>query len=100
MHYANANSGFYTYSCGPNWDTSNIFDIFYNWYLMICGLFIPTVILVICNIVVVSTSNKVLPSMVQSRTRSLCGSAWVKSLKPTNLDFSYKEKNNIITVGY
>jgi len=45
-------------SCGPNWPSVDIFSLFYNWYLIILGFFIPTSIVIASNVLVFNVSRK------------------------------------------
>ena len=46
-------------SCSPNWISADGYDRFYNILLMIFGFLIPTMIVLITNLAVWRTSNKV-----------------------------------------
>ena len=46
-------------SCGPNWSSIDKVSLFYNWYLMILGFFIPTSIVIASNVSVFNVSRKV-----------------------------------------
>ena len=47
-------------SCAPNWSSIDKFSLFYNWYLMTLGFFVPTTILIVSNVLVFHKSRKVL----------------------------------------
>ena len=47
------------FSCAPNWTGADDYAQFYNIILMIFGFFFPTMILLITNVAVLRTSNKV-----------------------------------------
>ena len=48
-----------SYSCAPDWSAIDTFGLFYNWYLMALGFFLPTVVVVTSNICVFYVSRKV-----------------------------------------
>ena len=47
-------------SCAPNWSSMDKFSLFYNWYLMTFGFFVPTSVVIVSNILVFNKSRKVL----------------------------------------
>ena len=46
-------------SCAPHWSITTPAGITYNWFLMILGFFVPTAIIVITNVVLVTNLHSV-----------------------------------------
>ena len=51
---------FNLFSCAPKWSATEGYAVFYNWYLMSLGFFIPTIIVVASNGTVFYISGKVI----------------------------------------
>ena len=51
---------FFNISCAPDWSAVDGLGLFYNWYLMILGFFVPTTIVLISNVAVLCISKKVI----------------------------------------
>ena len=49
----------FQYSCAPDWKALDSFGRFYNWYLMTCGFFVPTTIVLVSNVLIMNASRKV-----------------------------------------
>ena len=60
MNTVTTKSCFLFPSCAPNWSSIDKFSLFYNWYLMTLGFFIPTTTVIVSNILVFNKSRKVL----------------------------------------
>ena len=46
-------------SCAPDWKAVDTFGRFYNWYLMTCGFFVPTTIVLLSNLMIMNASRQV-----------------------------------------
>ena len=49
----------YLYSCAPDWKAVDTFGRFYNWYLLTCGFFVPTTIVLVANVIIMNVSRRV-----------------------------------------
>ena len=50
---------YFIFSCAPDWSSMNDFAVVYNWYILILGFFIPTIVVFVSNVTVLHVSRQV-----------------------------------------